>query len=118
MSSLTAQAEYLEDQALFIEEMNEYGRTASFGVRSDAGDEWSPSGDYVERGTANVFEFKWTRDFSFDVQENDLFFFVGAEVDIENCTVMLDSGNQYTIHMVKPFRPDQIVIFYEIQVRV
>ena len=118
MASPATRAEYAQDAADFIADMREFGREASFGVRSTAGPAWNPSGEYVETGTAPVFPIDWRRDFSADVRSNDLFFFVGVEVDVENCTVMLDQGGEYSIECVKPFQPDDQVIFYEVQVRV
>jgi len=118
MATAAINAEYLEDALDFAAEMRENGREASFGLRSKLGDAWDPSGEYVETGKAHVFPSNWKRDFSSDVHADDLMFFVSNEVDVSACTVMVDDGIEYTIVKVKPFKPDQLVIFNEIQVRV
>ena len=118
MATAAQQANYREKKAQFSRKLQERGRQASFGRRSQAGDSWNPSGDYVETGTAFVFPSDWDQDFGPDVRSEDLMFFVSADVDVSECNVMIDRDIEYSIKTVKPFRPDVTVIFYEIQVRI
>lgn len=117
MASTAIQAEYLADALDFAAELKENGREVSFGNLSAGANDWDPQGGYVETGKAHVFPSEWKADFSKDVRSDDLMFFVSNEVDLESCGLMRDNGNDYTVVKVKPFMPDDLVIYYEIQVR-
>lgn len=117
MATYAIQDEYAEDAADFIAEMRENGREAKFGILNQTGTPQDPSGEFQETGTAPVFPIEWQKDFSQDVRASDLFFFVGAEAPIEDSTIMVDDFTEYTVIEVKPFKPDEQIIFYEIQVR-
>lgn len=117
MASTAIQAEYLVDALDFAAELKENGREASFGNLSAGANDWDPQGGYVETGKAHVFPSEWKADFSKDVRSDDLMFFVSNEVDLEGSRRMQDKGKEYTIVKVKPFIPDDVIIYYEIQIR-
>ena len=117
MADAAIKAELLADALDFSAELKENGREAGFGVLSAGTQAWNPSGVYSEAGKAFIFPSEWNQKFSDDVLADDLMFFVSNEVDLSNCTIMQDGVNQYQIKKIKPFMPDDLVIFYEIQVR-
>lgn len=117
MASTAIQAEYLADALDFAAELKENGREASFGNLAEGANSWDPGAAYQETGKAHVFPSEWKADFSDDVRSDDLMFFVSNEVDLEGCRRMHDKGKEYTIVKVKPFMPDDFIVYYEIQIR-
>lgn len=117
MATASQAAKYLAKAIKFAAKLKEKGREASFGNLADGANAWDPSGEYEETGKAHVFPSEWKADFSDDVRSDDLMFFVSNEVDLESCRLMRDNGNHYTVVKVKPFMPDDLIIYYEIQVR-
>ena len=118
MATAERKANYAGKYAKVIAKLTEKGRVVSFGNRANGLDNWNPSDDYVERGKASVFPLEWDKYFSDDVQADDLMFITSAETDLKKCRVMIEpAGQGYNIVKVKPFMPDDQVIFYEIQVR-
>jgi len=122
MATAAQQAKYSGYRARVSARLQEKGRESSFGVRGKSGPSWNPSGEYVETGKAFVFPLDETsdlmHDFSSDVRKTDLFFIVSNDVDIPSCNAMLEDGIEYSIFESKGFKPDNLDIFYEIQVRI
>ncbi len=117
MASAAIQAEYIQDSLEFTQDLAENGRLASFGNYTD-GTERRQSTVYDEVGTSYILQNDWNKNFSEDVQSEDVFYFVEASTDLDGWSLMQLGGNMYTIVLSKPFKPDGITtIFYEIQAR-
>jgi len=118
MATEARRRRYREKRNQFAEKLRTRGRVVSFGVRGSDGDDFDPSDRYREIGTASIFPSKWRQDFSNDVRMDDRMFFVSALIDISQCRIMKDNdGCEYNIEHVEPFKPDDEVIYNEIQVR-
>ncbi len=111
-------AEYLEDAQDFANELKENGREVSFGnYGANESEPWNPSSSYVEAGKAYILPTSWNQDFSEDVKATDLMFYASVGIDLALCKKMIDADKEYSVISVKPFKPAETVIFYQIQVR-
>lgn len=118
MATAAISAEYVEDAADFAAELAENGYECRFGTVGAPANDWEPDGAFVEVGTAYVFPSEWSADFSDDVRNDDLMFFVDASVDVDACSHMVDGDVERELVKVKPFTPDgQTTIYYEVQAR-
>lgn len=117
MATAAQDRKYLDKKAKVSLKLKEKGRQVSFGNFLEPNDGWEDVGPYQELGKGHVFPLDFDKDFSDDVQSSDLMFIVDTETAVDSCSFMVDGSTEYSIEMVKVFKPTTFPIYYEIQVR-
>lgn len=117
MATQAQRNNYARKRSDATRKLRDRGRKTCFGVRAKGDKPYDPSRKFVAIADAFVFPLGDKRNFVAEVRDDDLMFMVSADNDLSQARIMIDGGHEYAVIELKPFIPDDMVIFYEVLVR-
>ena len=114
MASTAQRANYARKAQRVIEKLKAKGRPATFGRRTQTGDERSPNVAFELIAVNDAFQLTNKTSHKADEEMDEVSYIASAENDISGASLMIDDGKEYTIDEIIEFKPDDQVIFYEV----